>query len=90
VLGPAYSTLQETLAMIAGSEAWTILHAGVAERESSGSLVTRTISDPDAEGPVTLAWRSLDSAPVARAFVATVNALKREGAFEHGTRVHRT
>jgi DNA-binding transcriptional LysR family regulator len=89
VLGPTYSTLQETLAMIAGSEAWTILHSSVAEHESSASVLARRLSDPDAEGPVTLAWRSLDTGPVARAFVATVSALKREGAFELPDDVHR-
>lgn len=81
VPGPAYSTLQETLAMIAGSEAWTIVHRSVAEHEGSISVVARPLPGPDAEGPVCLAWRSLDAGPVARALVATVSALKRAGAF---------
>jgi DNA-binding transcriptional LysR family regulator len=54
VLGPAYSTLQEALAMIAGSNAWMIVHASVAEREGSASVVSRLLRDPAAEGPVSL------------------------------------
>ena len=89
LLGPSYSTLQETLAMIAGSQAWTIVHRSVAEQESSASVLSRSLPDPDAEGPVSLAWRRLNTGPVARAFVATVGELRREGAFESRPGVHR-
>jgi DNA-binding transcriptional LysR family regulator len=88
VLGPDYSTLQEALAMVAASEAWTIVHASVAKHESPASVRSRPLSDEDAEGPVSLAWRSLDTGPVGRAFVATASALKREGAFELRADVH--
>jgi DNA-binding transcriptional LysR family regulator len=80
--GPPYTTLQETLAMVAGSEAWTVLASSVAARECSALVVSRPLEDPAAVGEMNLAWRSLDAAPVARAFVAVVGVLKREGAFE--------
>jgi DNA-binding transcriptional LysR family regulator len=82
VLGPAYDSLRGAVAMIAGSQAWMVVRGSVAAQERSALLVSRPLTDPTAVGRVSLAWRSLDTGPVARALVSVVSALRREGSFE--------
>jgi DNA-binding transcriptional LysR family regulator len=88
VLGPAYGSLREAVAMIAGSQAWMVVRRSVATQERSPLLVSVPLSDPTAVGRVSLAWRSLDTGPVARALVSVVSGLRREGSFEPLSGVH--
>jgi DNA-binding transcriptional LysR family regulator len=90
VLGPDYESLREALAMIAGSQAWMVVRGSVAAQERSALLVSIPLTDPTAVGRVSLAWRSLDSGPVAHALVSVVSALRREGSFEPLGGVHET
>jgi DNA-binding transcriptional LysR family regulator len=90
VLGPAYESLREAVAMIAGSQAWMVVRRSVAAQERSPWLVSVPLTDPTAVGRVSLAWRSLDIGPVARALVSVVSALRREGSFEPLAAVHET
>ncbi len=90
VLGPAYESLREAVAMIAGSQAWMVVRGSVATQERSPLLVAVPLTDPTAVGRVSLAWRSLDTGPVARALVSVVSALRREGLFEPLSGVHET
>jgi DNA-binding transcriptional LysR family regulator len=90
VLGPAYESLREAVAMIAGSQAWMVVRRSVAAQERSPWLVSVPLTDPTAVGRVSLAWRSLDTGPVARALVSVVSALRREGSFEPLAAVHET
>jgi DNA-binding transcriptional LysR family regulator len=82
LVGPAYMTLREAVALIASSQAWMLVRGSVAEQERSALLVSRPFVDPSAVGRVSLAWRTVDSGPVARLLVGVVSALRREGAFE--------
>ena len=82
VLGPAYESLRGAVALIAGSQAWMVVRGSVAAQERSALLVSVPLTDPTAVGRVSLAWRSLDTGPVARALVSVVSALRREGSFE--------
>lgn len=82
VLGPPYTTLEEALAFVACTSAWTIVASSVAARERSASVVSIPLRDPDAVVPVSLAWPSVGAGPLARALVGDVNSLRREGAFE--------
>jgi DNA-binding transcriptional LysR family regulator len=87
-LGPAYGSLREAVAMIAGSQAWMVVRRSVATQERSPLLVSVPLTDPTAVGRVSLAWRSLDTGPAARALVSVVSGLRREGSFEPLSGVH--
>lgn len=87
-LGAPYTTLQETLAMVARSQSWTIVASPVAARESSASVVSVALTDAHAMVPVSLAWPSVGAGPVARALVSEVSSLRRAGAFESDLGVH--
>jgi DNA-binding transcriptional LysR family regulator len=82
VVGPPYKTLREAVALIASSQAWMLVRASVAAQERSALLVSRPLLDVAAIGRVSLAWRTVDTGPVARSLVGVANALRREGAFE--------
>jgi DNA-binding transcriptional LysR family regulator len=88
VVGPPYTTLREAVALITGSQAWMLARGSVAEQEGSALLVSRPLVDPSAVGRVNLAWRTVDTGPVARSLVAVVSALRRDGAFEPRAGVH--
>jgi hypothetical protein len=88
LLGPAYGSLREAVAMIAGSQAWMVVRGSVAAQERSALLVSVPLTDPTAVGRVSLAWRSLDSGPVTRALVSVVSVLRREGSLEPLGGVH--
>jgi DNA-binding transcriptional LysR family regulator len=80
VFGPPYTTLKETLATVSGSQSWTMVAGSVAARQCSAVVVSRPLQDPEAVGDMSLAWRSVDPPPVARAVVEVVKTLKGEGA----------
>jgi hypothetical protein len=88
VVGPPYTTLREAVALITGSQAWMLARGSVAGQERSALLVSRPLVDPSAVGRVKLAWRTVDTGPVARSLLAVVSALRREGAFEPRAGVH--
>jgi hypothetical protein len=78
------------VALIAGSHAWMVVRGSVAAQERSPLLVSVPLTDPTAVGRVSLAWRSLDTGPVAHALVSVVSVLRREGSFEPRGCVHET
>jgi DNA-binding transcriptional LysR family regulator len=82
LVGPAYKTLREAVALVASSQAWMLVRRSVAEQERSAPVVSRPLVDAAAVGRVSLAWRPVDTGPVARSLVAVASALRREGAFE--------
>ena len=82
LVGPAYRTLREAVALVASSQAWMLVRGSVAEQERSALLVSCPLADALAVGRVSLAWRPVDTGPVARSLVAVASALRREGAFE--------
>jgi DNA-binding transcriptional LysR family regulator len=90
LLGRPYTTLKETLAMVAGSEAWTMVAGSVAARESSALVVSRPLREARAVGAMSLAWRRVDPTPLAGAFRAVVSTLKREGALMPPGDTHRS
>jgi hypothetical protein len=83
-LGPQYGSLREAVALIAGSQAWIVMRESVAAQERSSLLVSVPLVDPTAAG------RSVSRGEVARALVAVVSALRREGSFEPPLGVHET
>jgi DNA-binding transcriptional LysR family regulator len=83
LVGPPYETIGEAVALIASSEAWMLMRGSVAEQERSALVLARPLTDAIAVGTVSLAWRSVDSGPVARALVGVANSLRREHAFPH-------
>jgi hypothetical protein len=65
-----------------------LARGSVVDQERSALLVSRPLVDPSAVGRLKLAWRTVDTGPVARSLVAVVSALRREGAFEPRAGVH--
>ena len=67
LLGPAFSNGPDAVALIASSNAWTLLSRHSVQ--PGGGVVAIPVSDPTAQAVITLAWRATGNLPHVSAFV---------------------